>query len=538
MQNKFMVGILIKLLRAACFPTNFRFHKSLADPQIAQQDTYWKIMADFAQTDYAKSFGITGDENYKEFAAKVPIQTYEELEPWIDRQLKFPTAKVLTPHKIVHAEPTSGSTSNTKYIPYTGKLVNSFSNLFGIWAYDLLQSGLKLETGRIFISVSPKPGNPKQKGFQSDKEYLQEPLKTLASQFLLTPPATTDSAQFQHALAMTLLADKRLEIISVWSPTYMLSLLDYIEQNKVTLQKSVILRTLPFPENGPIDWQKVWPKLKLISCWDDASAELAANQLKKCFPGVRIQGKGLLATEAPFTVPLSDAEGCLPLLNDVFLEFEDSQGVIKRLHELVDHEQYQVIVTQNSGLTRYRMNDIVEVRGFYSKTPMLEFIGRANAVCDLAGEKLHEEFVRNALTPLLSDTFLVVPNCEKDLGYMMLVDSRTITNQDELAEKAEEALCSAHHYKLARTQNQIAALELQLVENLSMRLQDFHQSEGMKLGNIKDTAFINDPEKAARLLAFISEKKQNNQPLRVSLLEESSVPHPAFLQPDRLEVGS
>ncbi len=178
MQNKFLVGILIKLLRAACFPTNFKFHRSLADPRIAQQDTYWKIMADFAQTDYAKSFGITGDENYKEFAAKVPIQTYEELEPWIERQLKFPTTKVLTPHRVVHAEPTSGSTSSTKHIPYTSKLVNSFSNLFGIWAYDLLDSGLKLETGRIFISVSPKPGNPKQNGFQTDKEYLKEPLKS------------------------------------------------------------------------------------------------------------------------------------------------------------------------------------------------------------------------------------------------------------------------------------------------------------------------------------------------------------------------
>ncbi len=318
----------------------------------------------------------------------------------------------------------------------------------------------------------------------------------------------------------------------------MLSILDYIEQNKVALQKSVILRTLPFTEDAPIDWQKVWPQLKLISCWDDASAELTANQLKKCFPGIRIQGKGLLATEAPFTVPLSDAEGCLPLLNDVFLEFEDSKGEIKRLHELVDHEQYQVIVTQNSGLTRYRMNDIVEVSGFYSQTPMLEFVGRANAVCDLAGEKLHEEFVRNALTPLIADSFLVVPNCGKDLGYVLLVDSRTLLNQEELAEKAEKALCSAHHYKLARIQNQIAALELQLVENLSTRLQDFHQAEGMKLGNIKTTAFINDPAKAARLLSFINEKKYSTLPLRVSLLEESIVPNQGFLQPDRLEVGS
>jgi len=537
MQNKLIARTAIKLLRAACFPVSLKFNRSLEDPKIAQQDTYWKIMADFAQTDYAKSFGITGDENYKEFAAKVPIQTYEELEPWIERQLKFPTSKVLTPHKVIHIEPTSGSSGSRKQIPYTAKLINSFTNLFAIWAQDLLQSGLKLESGRIFISVSPKPDQ--NKGFHSDKEYLKEPLKSLVSQFLLSAPTTSDPVQFQHELAMTLLSEEQLEIISIWSPTYLLSLMEYIEQNKMALLKSVIIRSLPFTEEAPIDWQKVWPKLKLISCWDDASAELAANQLKKCFPGIRIQGKGLLSTEAPFTVPLSDAEGCLPLLNDVFLEFENSNGEIKRLHELVDSEKYQIIVTQNSGLTRYRINDTVQVRGFYRNTPMLEFVGRANSVCDLAGEKLHEEFVQTALTPLFpADAFALVPNCEQDLGYTLLVDSRTQSNHGEIVERAEEALCAAHHYKLARTQSQISKLQLQLVENLATRLQEFHQSEGMHLGDIKDTVFINDPEKASRLLTFLKERRDSSQPLRVSLLEESSAPLQVSAQATRLEVGS
>lgn len=537
MQNKLIARSAIKLLGAVCLPTHLRFNKSLADPQIAQQDTYWRIMADFSQTDYAKSFGITGDENYKEFASKVPIQTYEDLEPWIERQLKFPTAKVLTPHKIVHVEPTSGSSGNIKKIPYTNELIKSFTNLFAIWSHDLLQSGLKLETGRIFISVSPKPDQ--NKGFHSDREYLNEPLKSMVSHFLIAAPATTDPAQFQNELAMTLLSEEKLEIISIWSPTYLLSLLDYIEQNKKSLQKSVIIRSLPFSDQESIDWQKVWPKLKLISCWDDASAELAANQLKKCFPGVRLQGKGLLSTEAPFTVPLTEAEGCLPLLNDVFLEFENSDGDIKRLHELVDGEKYQIIVTQNSGLTRYRINDTVQVRGFYDKTPMLEFVGRANAVCDLVGEKLHEEFVRAALNPLLpDDTFILVPNCQKDPGYTLLVDAHTQMDCSDISERAEDALCAAHHYKIARMQKQISAVEIRLVENLTAGLQEFHQTEGIQLGNIKDAAFLHDTEKAKKLLNSLNEKKHSSAPLRVSLLEENSAQHPVFPQADRLEVVS
>jgi hypothetical protein len=242
----------------------------------------------------------------------------------------------------------------------------------------------------------------------------------------------------------------------------------------------------------------------------------------------------------------------------VFLEFENSEGEIKRLHELVDYEKYQVVLTQQGGLTRYRMNDIVQVRGFYRQTPMLEFVGRANAVCDLAGEKLHEEFVRTALTPLMvTDAFIVLPNCEKDLGYTLFVDARTQSNHAELASKSEDALCTAHHYKLARTQNQIAPLQVQLIENLAARLRDFSVADGVKLGDIKESVFVNDPAKATKLLSAlglvsstgingnveiacsteingkvdiasstaINDKTDSNPQLRVSLLEES-IPQP------------
>ena len=56
-----------------------------------------------------------------------------------------------------------------------------------------------------------------------------------------------------------------------------------------------------------------------------------------------------------------------------------------------------MIVSQKGGLTRYRMNDRVQVAGRYRATPCLRFVGRASEVSDLVGEKLHERFVREAL---------------------------------------------------------------------------------------------------------------------------------------------
>ncbi len=596
MVNKLIVGATVNLLRALCWHHYSRFQNSLNHPNRAQQAVFDKIVRDLAKSDHGKSYGITGKENYQEFAAKFPIQGYEQFHPWITQQLRKTNSKSLTPHRIIHVEPTSGSTSAVKQIPYTVPLIRSFTNLFRIWAYDLLSNGLKPETGRMFISISPTRPKLKsqnngesasEKGsaskgesesevtstsngasasneefasdneFASDGDYLEEPFRSLVSRFLVMPPVAADKTNFQHQLALTLLEDEQLEIISVWSPTYLLVILDYIKRNKPLLNSSLTRRVLSCSEDSPIDWQQVWPRLKLISCWDSAMAQTAAAQVRKLFPNVHVQGKGLLATEAPITVPLINAQGCLPLLNDVFLEFETNEGTIKRLHELVDGERYQVIISQQAGLTRYRLHDVVEVRGFFRQTAKLEFVGRANSVCDLAGEKLQEEFVRRTLTAILPQgDFLLTPTDESQLGYVLLVDPQGTnrchetnrydgtdrhdeTNRydetnwhyetdqyDGLAIRAEADLCQAHHYRLARAQGQIAPLRMIFVANLKSRLQDFHQEEGMKIGNIKEVALLTDLKKARRLLMFVNEQTNNYKPLHVNSSEQSCQPQP------------
>ncbi len=582
MPNKFIVGATVNLLRALCWHHYIRFHKSLNSPNTAQQAVFEKVVRDLAKSEYGKRYGITGKENYQEFAAKIPVQSYEQLQPWITQQLSQRKSRSITPHRIIHVEQTSGSSNAAKQIPYTVQLIKSFTNMFRIWAYDLLSNGLTPETGRMFISVSPAIGklkvqnniqsgsegvsgseersasnrksesergsasNRKSKSkersasngeFESDGDYLEEPLRSLVSRFLVTPPAA-DWPNFQHQLALTLLEDEQLEIISVWSPTYLLVVLDYIERNKPLLDSSLTRRVLPCSDDSPIDWQKIWPRLKLISCWDSAMAQTSAARVRKLFPNVHVQGKGLLATEAPITVPLISARGCLPLLNDVLLEFETSEGTIKRLHELVDGERYQVIVTQQSGLTRYRLHDVVEVRGFFRQTAKLEFVGRANSVCDLAGEKLQEQFVRRTLTAILPQCdFLLTPTDESHLGYVLLVDPQGTNRYDEtdrydgITVQADAALCQAHHYRLARDQGQIALLRMLFVPNLKSRLQDFHQEEGMKIGNIKEVALLTDLAKARRLLVFINAQIDSCKPLRVSSSEQSYPLHSSS-QPD------
>jgi hypothetical protein len=289
-----------------------------------------------------------------------------------------------------------------------------------------------------------------------------------------------------------------------------------------------------------------------------------ANEIRAKFPHVKVQGKGLLATEAPITVPLVEANGCVPLVNDVFLEFEGiddtatnhsmttggpttdgkttdepttdrmtiAGGARKLLHELKDGQRYQLIVSQSAGLTRYRLGDLVEVRGCYKKAPKLVFVGRATNVCDLVGEKLHEHFVRSALSPLLpSSRFLLVP--ANPWGYTLLIEQAvrfTDGELDLLVEQADAALCQAHHYHQARCLDQLQIVQLLVVPNLLQVMQTFYQSEGVKLGSIKHAALIADPAKAGRLLSFISAGQHTFSPLPARSSAQNIPAPPARLQ--------
>ena len=97
------------------------------------------------------------------------------------------------------------------------------------------------------------------------------------------------------------------------------------------------------------------------------------------------------------TVPVCAAPAPVPLLGEVFHEFETSGGDVLRLHELEDGEDYTVLVSQAAGLVRYRLGDQVRCEGRLGRVPCLRFLGRTEDVTDLVGEKLHERFVREAL---------------------------------------------------------------------------------------------------------------------------------------------
>jgi hypothetical protein len=532
---------MLKALRQITLPflrpslTSFRH--SLQAPHDAQQQVLKTIVAGLAATQYGRHLKIKAGDDYQAFAAKTPLVTYDDLSAWVGRQ-KQTEKPILVAEPVRFYEKTSGSSAPAKFIAYTGSLQASFNRMFAIWLADLLENGPGFESGKTFISISPafQQAQATERGVKvglaDDADYLNPWLKVLCKPFFVLPASVKqlqEPENFKRAIAALLLAERRLEIISIWNPSFFEVILDFMQDRAEVLiedlrRGSLTVENLPFKfkrltnerlqmlRQKTVDWQSLWPELKLISCWTSAQAKQASERLAAKFPGVFLQGKGLLATEAPMTMPLIAAQGFVPMVSDVFFEFLDEQKNLKLLHELETGQEYEIVLTQRGGLYRYRIGDRVRVSKFYRATPCLEFTGRMDAVSDLVGEKLNEQFVQGCLSRLSQQSAFqtLLPVIKDPPHYVLLIDSLrfdsasgALPNPALLETELDNLLCQAFHYRNARMLGQLNAVRVCVAPKARDAYFDYFMSRGQKFGDIKHRFLMANIEDAERFLQKI-----------------------------------
>lgn len=490
---------IVKLFGKLLAPAAGRFLDALQNPQAAQQSVQEEVLSRLAQSEYGKSLNVQSAADWE----RIPIVEYQDIEEWILRQ-KESKNLILTPEPILFYEKTSGSCGAAKWIPYTKSLRASFNYMFCVWAHDLILHGPQFSTGKIYFCISPQLGATTtpgvQIGLEDDSEYLDSWLRWFLRPFLVSPPGMNrlqDGSVFKEKLSLALLQEQQLEIISIWSPSLLKTLLTYIQTDQKRLEQLARLsaersQLLLEPE---IPWTLLWSELKLISCWDSANAADQAQLLRSLFPGVMVQGKGLLATEAPMTIPLIAASGCVPVLDEVFWEFEDRQGKIRRLHEIETDMVYAIILSQKGGLYRYRIGDHVRVSHFYKNTPCLEFLGRTEATSDLVGEKLHADFVREVIESLgLEGTFFksLVPAKIPQEHYILLLDSANQPSRT-IARRLDQALSRSPHYHQARLLGQLKEARVLVSKQIPEIITLSKIRLGGKWGDIKHQILVTTP---------------------------------------------
>ncbi|MBN8600978.1 MAG: GH3 auxin-responsive promoter family protein [Planctomycetes bacterium] len=520
-----------------------RFRNSTRNVHNTQVRLLKAILQRNRDSEYGRRYRFADVQTVGAYRSQVPIINYDALQDYVGRILRG-EKKLLTEGDVERLVPTGGSSGGSKLIPYTAMLKRDFQRAVATWVSSTFQVCPAAMTGPAYWSITPM-GKPLVStnscvpvGFESDSEYLGGWSRWFAERLLLPPQQVSrldhiDDARYANLFF--LLASPSLALISVWSPTFLLSMLNQLPAWIDRIGRDLCDGQIRFPQsegsarsagwkikrdssraNQLVEWfsryggsadfiQRCWPKLALVSCWGDGNSAPYFKQLEKLFPSVCMQRKGLLATECVVSFPSGEDGRSSLAIRSHFFEFAPikSDGTVdySSVHladELRVGTQYRVIVTTNGGLYRYDLGDVVEVIGFEADCPQLCFVGRMEAISDLVGEKLNETHVRSTLEKVLSDfsaeqeLHLVVYQEVPELHYVLLLSADTTLVTDrrqQLATALDERLRSNPQYDLARSVGQLACIDVRILpergRELWAKFETWQSGLGKRVGDMK-----------------------------------------------------
>jgi hypothetical protein len=505
-----------------------RFRAALAAPERLQRDLLARYLRENAETVYGRAHGFASLHDVADYQERVPLTTWADYRPLLERiGAGEPDVLTRSPVRVLEG---SGGTTQAKLVPYTDALQAELRRAVAPWILDLARQHPGLLRGRSYWAITPvaraaegaaRPARGPadsagpRVGFEQDSEYLGGAASRLVDATLVVPGAVRhipDVASFRYATLLFLLRAPDLTLISVWHPSFLTLLLEALPGHWDRLLADLAAGTLtppsPLPAPlraalsrpaavrrasklralGPASLGPIWPRLRVVSCWGDAHAALHLDGLRRALPGVVVQPKGLLATEACVTIPF---EGAWPIaIRSHFFEFVEAGGGRPRLaHELEPGGTYSVVVTTGGGLYRYQLEDRVEVTGRLRATPSLRFLGKLGHLSDRVGEKLREDFVSAALGRVCRDLdvhprfALLAPDGE---GYALFVEAPAVP--EGLAAALDAALQFHADYRYARDLGQLRPAGVCRVENGLARYLERATERGQRLGDVKPLA--------------------------------------------------
>lgn len=419
-------------------------------PMETQNKTLEKIMQRNKDCELGKRYGFADIHTLREFQDKVPLSTFDDYLPLIDRMVENNEDNIITGSKVIRYCSSSGSIGKPKLQPKTARdLFNMQSMGFAATpacaAKYFKEKGiakkLPAQMGPLLLSLN---GHPLKNGMRCNGAgqipftYLTPllPFFTTTPVDILYPEdeENTDMSYFQLRFALT---NRNVTYLGSMVITLMLTMFEYLEANwemicndieNGTLDASVRcpdslrrkysnLKPNPkraaelraefekgFDTGEPIA-KRIWPKV----CWGygmiSSTLSVYVEKLHKYIGDMPLHNMGYAASEGYMAMPVTlNANDYVLLPRSLIYEFipvdapEGTRPLF--MNELEVGKDYEIIVTNFSGLYRYRILDIVRVTGMHNKTPKVEFLYRANMGLNVVNEKTTTQmldFVANEL---------------------------------------------------------------------------------------------------------------------------------------------
>ena len=513
-----------------------KYVRAVADVEQSQAAVLDEVIRYANDTVFGKEHGFDKIRSYQDFVENVPIRTYEEHRPYVERHIRGEEG-VLFPGKPLMYTRSSGTTAESKMIPITPfNFERTIKNRGKLWLYGLSRSFPGVYAGKDFTLVSPAEEGQTEDGtpygslsgvvYQNIPEFMK---------LVHTVPYSAITISDYDAKAYTLLRFGLPSDVSViltgnpatvvnlaaradaWKEELIRDIRDGTLKSDLDLEPEIRAeaeaRLVPAPERAaeldrlagasdrlrPADY---WPNLRLVHTWKNGNTRLVIPKLRPWLnEDTPILDFGYLASEITATDLIDpQTDGSLLSVQAGFYEFSrleqgDSPTEFLLAHQLKQGERYFVYVTTFSGLYRYDINDVVEVVGHFHEAPILRFLYKGKGITNIQGEKVSEEQLIEAVarageaTGISAEFFVgfADPETSRYTLYAELAGQDPGARKKRFAAAVDDALCKVNiEYEAKRSSDRLKPLA---VENLGpdafARYRMLRLEEGAHEGQLK-----------------------------------------------------
>ncbi|EAZ95490.1 putative auxin-regulated protein [Flavobacteria bacterium BAL38] len=354
-------------------------------PHEVQDELLFSLIKSAENTQIGRKYDFSSMKNYTTFSERIPVSTYEELEPLIELTRKG-EQNVFWHSNIKWFAKSSGTTNaKSKFIPVSSE---ALENCHYKASKDLLCLYLNNnEDSQLFTGKSLRLGGSKQlyednNTFFGDLSAILIDNMPIWAEFSSTPSSK-----------ISLMGDWETKLPAIINETMnenVTSLAGVPSWMMVLLQKTL-------ETTGKSNLLELWPNAE-VYFHGGVSFEPYKEQYKKLFPKDSFKYYEIYnASEGFFAIQdQNDSDELLLMLDyGIFYEFipMDTFGTLNqrviRLNQVELHKNYALVITTNSGLWRYLIGDTIR---FTSLNPYrIKVTGRTKHHINVFGEELMVE---------------------------------------------------------------------------------------------------------------------------------------------------
>jgi hypothetical protein len=497
-----------------------RFQQRLAGVASTQEQVLARSLRLVTDSDFGRRHRLRSVRSRADLRRAVPLQSYEDLRPVIDRVAEGDTSALFSrPVRVLMLATSSGTTARRKLIPVTPQYVRDYRrgwNIFGLKVlrdhpeailrtilqvsgrFDESRTSCGIPIGAItgLLAVSQKAivrrfyaGNPLIARIEDPRARYYALVRfgivrDVAFAVTASPATLIRIAQIANEESERLIRDVRDGTLS-----------GQIVSDG-TLRRQLESQLTPLPERareleairrrtGLLAPRDYW-RLAFLCCWTGGSMGLYQERLRSWYGLLPIRDVGLLASEGRVSIPLEDNTpvGVLDVTSAVFefIPFDEAESAQPRTlyaEELEPGHEYVVVLTNTSGLVRYRLDDVVRAHGKLGGAPLVEFKRRFGGVSSIAGEKLTEAQLVEAVKATCRQfqiphfDFIAAP-CWSDPPFYRISCAASL--HPAFAEALDAALCRENEEYASRRRSgrlgsmQVRILKADTIDSMDLRI--------------------------------------------------------------------